>query len=499
MTGLSFRFWLRPARRQQAGDSTAQRATGGALADEPADRAGPARVRVRDRRPAAARAHYDLIVRAHRVVLPDGERMAAVAVAGRQVAAILRYPEGSADREVRLAADEVLLPGLVDTHVHVNEPGRTDWEGFASATRGAAAGGVTTIVDMPLNSDPPTLDAATLGAKRAAARAAGCHVDVGFWGGAVPSNLGRLGDLFDAGVLGVKCFLADSGIADFPPLDETELTEALREVAELNGPLLVHAEDAAVLGAAPPPRGRSYTTFLASRPAEAEDRAIERLAALGAVTGARVHVVHLSSASALPVLADARRDGVRITAETCPHYLTIAAEEIPDGATEYKSCPPIRGGGNRDALWKALADGLVDTLVSDHSPCAPALKSLDTGDFGTAWGGVSSLQLGLPVVWTAARDRGYTLGDVARWMSTGPAAFAGLAPKGRIAPGADADFCVFAADEQWQVEPAMLHHRHRVTPYAGRQLAGRVRATWLGGAPVDAETPRGRLLSRTGS
>jgi allantoinase len=439
-----------------------------------------------------------LVFRGRRVVLADGERPAAVAVGNGRILAILSVgtPVPGAT-EVVLGDDEVLLPGLVDTHVHVNEPGRTGWEGFATATRAAAAGGVTTIVDMPLNSDPPTIDPTALDAKVAAARAARCHVDVGFWGGAVPANMGRLAELLDAGVLGVKCFLVDSGVPEFPPLDDIELASVLREVAAVDGLLLAHAEDPAILAAAPRPHGRSYHDFLASRPAEAEDQAVARLVTLAAVTGARVHVVHLSSASALPLLADARRDGVRITAETCPHYVSFAAEDIPDGATQFKCCPPIRDAANRDALWKGLADGLIDLVVSDHCPCPAALKSLTTGDFGTAWGGISSLQLGLPVVWTAAKDRGHGLADVAHWMATAPAGLAGLPSKGRITVGADADFCVFAPEDTWLIEPAALHHRHPLTPYDGRLVTGRVHATWLRGQRVSDSRPAGRLLTGT--
>ncbi len=439
-----------------------------------------------------------LVIRGRRVVLPDGERPAAVAIGDGRIAAVLSAGApvpGVA--EVVLGDDEVLLPGLVDTHVHVNEPGRSGWEGFTTATRAASAGGVTTIVDMPLNSDPPTIDPAALDLKRAAARAAGCYVDVGFWGGAVPTNVGRLAELLDAGALGVKCFLVDSGIPEFPPLDDLEVASVLREIAAAGGVLLAHAEDPAVLAAAPQPRGRSYHDFLASRPAEAEDQAIARLVTLAAVTGARVHVVHLSSASALPLLADARRDGVRITAETCPHYLSFAAEDIPDGATQYKCCPPIRDAANRDGLWKGLGDGLIDLIVSDHCPCPAALKSLASGDFGTAWGGISSLQLGLPVVWTIAKDRGHRLADVAHWMATAPAGLAGLPSKGRITAGADADFCVFAPEEAWLIEPATLHHRHPLTPYTGRLVTGRVRATWLRGERINDSRPTGRLLSGT--
>ncbi len=439
-----------------------------------------------------------LVIRGRRVVLSDGERPATVAVGNGRILAILSVgtPVPGAT-EVVLGDDEVLLPGLVDTHVHVNEPGRTGWEGFATATRAAAAGGVTTIVDMPLNSDPPTIDPAALDAKLAAARAADCHVDVGFWGGAVPANVGRLADLLDAGVLGVKCFLVDSGVPEFPPLDDIELASVLRELAAVDGLLLAHAEDPAVLAAAPRPEGRSYHDFLTSRPAEAEDQAVARLVTLAAVTGARVHVVHLSSASALPLLADARRDGVRITAETCPHYVSLAAEDIPDGATQFKCCPPIRDAANRDALWKGLADGLIDLVVSDHCPCPAALKSLATGDFGTAWGGISSLQLGLPVVWTAAKDRGHGLADVAHWMATAPAGLAGLPSKGRITVGADADFCVFAPEETWLIVPAALHHRHPLTPYNGRLVTGRVRGTWLRGQRISDSRPAGRLLTGT--
>jgi allantoinase len=322
-------------------------------------------------------------------------------------------------------------------------------------------------------------------------------VDVGFWGGAVPTNVGRLSELLDAGALGVKCFLVDSGIPEFPPLDDLEVASVLREIAAVDGVLLAHAEDPAVLAAAPQPRGRSYQDFLASRPAEAEDQAIARLVTLAAVTGARVHVVHLSSASALPLLADARRDGVRITAETCPHYLSLAAEDIPDGATQYKCCPPIRDAANRDGLWKGLADGLIDLVVSDHCPCPAALKSLASGDFETAWGGISSLQLGLPVVWTVAKDRGHGLADVAHWMAAAPAGLAGLPSKGRITVGADADLCVFAPAETWLIEPAALHHRHPLTPYTGRLVTGRVRATWLRGERISDSRPTGRLLSGT--
>ena len=330
---------------------------------------------------------------------------------------------------IDLGADEVLLPGLVDTHVHINEPGRTEWEGFASATRAAAAGGVTTLIDMPLNSIPPTVDVDALEAKRACARGA-VAVDVGFWGGAVPGNLKELRGLHEAGVFGFKCFLLDSGVEEFPPLDPDELEPVLAEIAALGSLLIVHAEDAEAIDRAPAASGYRYADFLASRPRGAENLAIAWLLERARWTGARTHVLHLSSSDALPMLASARRDGVAVTVETCPHYLTFTAEAVPDGATQYKCCPPIREEANRELLWQGLADGMIDIVVSDHSPSTPELKRLDTGDFGAAWGGISSLQLGLTAIWSQARARGHTLDDVVRWMASGPAALAGLTAQG---------------------------------------------------------------------
>jgi allantoinase len=438
-----------------------------------------------------------IVLRAQRAVVDGTERPAAVLVDGERIEAVLPYDtpvDGRADvREVVLAADEVLLPGLVDTHVHVNEPGRTEWEGFASATRAAAAGGVTTIVDMPLNALPPTVDVAALELKRKAAEGQ-CAVDVGFWGGAVPGNAGELRALHDAGVFGVKCFLLDSGVAEFPPLVGEDLVAALRGVARFDGLLIVHAEDGTLVREA---SGRRYLDFVASRPRAAEDSAIAGLLALARDTGARVHVVHLSSADALPQLAAARAEGIRVTVETCPHYLALTAEEVPDGDTRFKCCPPVREADNRDVLWRGLADGVIDMVVSDHSPCTADLKQLEKGDFGAAWGGIASLQLGLPVVWTQARERGHSLADVVRWMAERPAALVGLEHKGRIAAGADADLTVFAPEETFTV--GQLHHRNPTTPYAGRELHGVVRSTWLRGEPVDlGGVPRGRLLSRGG-
>ncbi|MGI8723168.1 MAG: allantoinase AllB [Geodermatophilaceae bacterium] len=440
-------------------------------------------------------AHLDLVLRAPAAVLTDRQVGACVGVRAGRIVAITPYgDELTADRVVELGDDVVLLPGLVDTHVHVNEPGRTEWEGFATATRAAAAGGITTIIDMPLNSIPPTIDVEALAAKRAAAQGQ-CHVDVGFWGGAVPGNLGRLRPLHEAGVFGFKCFLLHSGVDEFPALDNTGMRAALAELADFDGLLIVHAEDAHSIETAPDPYGPRYVDFLASRPRGAEQAAIAAVIAGARETGGRAHVLHLADADALALLRRARTEEIRISVETCPHYLAFSAEEIPDGATQFKCCPPIREGENRDRLWNGLRTGDIDCIVSDHSPSTPALKRLDTGDFGAAWGGISSLQIALPAVWTGARQRGASLVDVVGWMAEGTAALAGLTRKGRIALGYDADFAVFAPDETFMVDPARLAHRHALTPYAGRTLSGIVRQSWVRGRQTGAE-PFGQLLTR---
>ncbi|MFI5609266.1 allantoinase AllB [Amycolatopsis sp. NPDC051903] len=438
----------------------------------------------------------DLVVRAARAVTAAGVGPATVGVDGGRIVAVEpSVVDLPADRVVELAADEVLLPGLVDTHVHVNDPGRAEWEGFETATRAAAAGGVTTIVDMPLNSLPPTVDVAALEVKRKAATGR-THVDVGFWGGAIPGNLADLRPLHEAGVFGFKCFLLHSGVDEFPPLDAEGLETAMRELATFDAQLIVHAEDSEAIDAAPDPHGEKYADFLGSRPRGAENLAITHVIESARRTGVRAHVLHLSSSDALPLIASARREGVALSVETCPHYLSFVAEEILDGATQFKCCPPIREAANRELLWQGLADGVIDTIVSDHSPCTPELKRFDTGDFGLAWGGIASLQLGLPAVWTQARRRGFTLADVVRWMAERPAAQVGMTRKGRLAVGCDADFAVFAPDEAFVVDVAKLKHRNPVSAYDQRPLAGVVRGTWLRGEPVTGAEPRGELLTR---
>jgi allantoinase len=392
-----------------------------------------------------------------------------------------------------------VLPGIVDTHVHLNEPGRTEWDGFATATRAAAVGGVTTLVDMPLNSIPPTTTREAFAAKRDAARGQ-CAVDVGFWGGVVPGNQRELAGLVADGVRGFKCFLVDSGVAEFGWVGEPDLAPAMQILAGLGVPLLVHAEVAGPIDAATAQLAgadpRHYATYLASRPPAAEEQAIALVTRLCRATHARTHIVHHSAATALPQLRAARAEGLPLTAETCPHYLHFSAEAIPDGATPFKCAPPIRSAENREQLWRALAEGVLDFVASDHSPCSPNLKAMEVGDFVAAWGGVAGLQLALPVVWTEAHRRGHTLADIARWMSAGPARLAGLTgKKGAITAGADADLVVFADAETTTVTPESVQHRHKVTPYAGETLRGAVHTTYLRGQLV-AERGRARATDQ---
>ena len=440
-------------------------------------------------------------IRSRRVVLPDGIGPAEIEIRDGKIVAI-RTDEFSTRDAVVDAGNRLVLPGLVDTHVHINEPGRSEWEGFESATRAAAAGGVTTLVDMPLNSMPPTTTVSGLETKRAAASAR-CHVDIGFWGGIVPGNSKDLEPLVRAGVPGFKCFLSPSGVDEFANVTEQELREAMPILSRLDVPLLVHAELPSRLRD-PSGDSRQYRTWLDSRPASAEAAAIDLLLDLAREFRTHVHIVHLAAPMALPAIGRARQAGVRVTVESCPHYLTFAAEDIPDGATAFKCAPPIRNGKERDALWEGLIGREIDLVATDHSPAPPAMKHLDDGDFLRAWGGIASLQLGLSAIWTGASARGLTIDRVVEWMSAAPARLARLGgSKGRIAPGHDADLVVFDPDEEWVVSGRALEHRHPVTPYEGLRLRGKVKTTILRGnivfdaGAVTAE-PRGRLLSRVG-
>ncbi|QGF25117.1 allantoinase AllB [Raineyella fluvialis] len=437
------------------------------------------------------------VVRARRAVLPEGEAAVSIAIAGETIAAIGAYDEPYDCTDVTvLADDEVLLPGLIDAHVHVNEPGRTEWEGFASVTKAAAAGGITTLVDMPLNSKPATTSVANLELKREVAKDQ-LMMDVGFWGGAIPGNVDDLEPLWNEGVFGFKCFLGDSGLEEYPYLNQEELRAAMVEIATFGGLLIAHAEDAGTLDQAPHTNGRDFMAFMRSHPASAEDAAIATVIEAVRETGCRTHILHLASASALPLIKAAKAEGLPITVETCPHYLTFDAEEVPDGATQFKCCPPLRDHANRMELWRGLADGTIDFIASDHSPSTADLKSLDTGDFGTAWGGISSVQLGLPAVWTQARQLGHSLSDVVRWMGSNPADVVGIAGKGRLAIGARADLAIVAPDDEFIVDKEALFHKNKVSPYDGRTLTGVVRATWLAGEPIDLEgRRRGRELVR---
>lgn len=416
-------------------------------------------------------------VSARRAFVGGAWRQATVRVHEGTIVSVEPFDEHA---DVTVADHEVLIPGLVDSHVHLNDPGRSSWEGFESGTAAAAAGGVTTVVDMPLNSRPVTTDPAALSAKRAAA-ADRLAVDVAYWGGAVPDNLGRLADLADAGVRGFKCFLAPSGVEDFPELDSAQLRSAMSEVAALGSVLIVHAEDPAHLRGDGARLGREHARFEASRPPISERAAVHAVIEAAEATGARAHVVHLSDAGSLPLIRAAKARGVRITAETCPHYLTLASEDIPPGATEFKCCPPIRGRRNQGALWDGVLDGTIEAIVSDHSPSTSALKRPESGDFGEAWGGISGLQTGLTTVWSAARERGIPLDVVLPLFTTGPARVAGLVGVGELTAGALAHLTVFDPDRAWTIDPLQLLHRTPVSPWEGTRVHGSVSATYVGG------------------
>ena len=441
----------------------------------------------------------------------DAVRSQRVLVDGAFIPATVRIYHGSIesidpfDAEVEGLVLEVpdtgyLLPGIVDTHVHINEPGRTEWEGFATASEAAALGGATTLIDMPLNSIPPTTTVAHLETKRKVA-VDQIMVDVGFWGGAVPDNLADLEPLWEAGAFGFKCFLAPSGVDEFPALTPDEFRRSLAEISRFDGLMIVHAEDAGVLAAhAATAPSRAYADFLVTRPHEAEYVAIQQVLDGARETGARVHILHLASARALPLIQEAKAEGLRLTVETCPHYLVFSSDQIPPGASQFKCCPPIRDGGNREELWAALRAGIIDSVVSDHSPATAAEKGRGDGDYHQAWGGVSGLQVGFSAMAAEARRRNIRLSDVSRWMSRNTADLVGLTQKGRIEIGADADLAVYDAGVDFRIEATRLAHRNPISAYDGLRYGGRITRTIVRGNAIDVERPDhtwGAQLRRT--
>lgn len=423
-----------------------------------------------------------------RVVTPEGIRPAAILVDGERIEGVVSLDQAPGDATLNDFGGAAILPGLVDSHVHINEPGRTEWEGFETATRAAAAGGYTMLVDMPLNCLPATCTVAALNAKREAARGK-CRVNWAAWGGVVSNNQGDIESLAGAGVRGFKCFLVHPGIDGFTMVAEQQLRDALPHVARTGLPLLVHAELAGPIEGATAALAKadwkSYATYLRSRPDEAELSAIRLLLSLCREYHFRLHIVHLATDRALDDLRAARAERLPVSVETCPHYLHLTAETIADGATLCKCAPPVRSRENRERLWEGLAEGVIDLVATDHSPCPPSMKQLESGNFKTAWGGIASLSMALPVMWTEAGQRGFTLADIARWMSEGPARLAGCESRnGRIAAGYDADFVVLDSEAEFVVTTERLHHRHAVSPYLGEKLRGVVKATYLRGQAV---------------
>ncbi|MEK6565837.1 MAG: allantoinase AllB [Bacteroidota bacterium] len=443
----------------------------------------------------------DLVIQSERVVTSRGIRKAAVVIRQGKVADIRAYGK-TPGKPLLDFGKLVVMPGLVDTHVHINEPGRAGWEGFETATKAAAAGGITTLVDMPLNSSPVITTVKDFRAKIHASKGK-LWVDCGFYGGLIPGNTNELKPLMDAGVLGVKAFLVHSGIDEFPNATEADLHSGMPVIAKAKIPLLVHCE---LSGANPQlaiRNPKSYHDYLATRPREWEQGAIQLMIRLCKEYKCRTHIVHLSSADAVPTLKKARKQKLPLTVETCPHYLFFSAEEIPDADTRFKCAPPIRESENRDRLWRALKDGVIDFIVSDHSPSPPELKMLKEGDFQKAWGGIASLQLGLSIVWTEARKRGFSVEDIARWMCGKPAELVGLkGRKGSLRIGSDADIVVWDPEASFVVEVQSIFHRHKVTPYLGRTLFGKVFRTFLSGQTVfengrHVDGPHGSIILRS--
>ncbi|GAA4746439.1 allantoinase AllB [Flavisolibacter ginsenosidimutans] len=424
----------------------------------------------------------EFILHSKRVITPNGEAEAFVWVKDSVIKNVNKNrPEAAI--EMLECGNDVVMSGVIDPHVHINEPGRTEWEGFDTATKAAIAGGVTTLVDMPLNSSPVTTTAKAFEDKIEAARK-NLHTNCGFWGGIVPSNEKEIEPLIEKGVLGFKAFLTHSGIDDFPNVTEYDLRKAMPIIAKHNLPLLVHCELTDDRGGMTRDR-RSYKEYVASRPKQWEDDAIALMIRLCEEFNCRTHIVHLSSADSIEQIKKAKEKRLPLTVETAQHYLFFCAEEIADGATAFKCAPPIRERENNEQLWGALKEGVIDFVATDHSPATPELKELQSGDFTKAWGGIASIQFALPVLWTAAKQRGITPNDICRWLSSNPAKLIGQQTrKGEIAEGYDADLIVWNPEESFVVTEDIIHHKHKVTPYLGRELFGVVKQTYLNGTMV---------------
>lgn len=421
-------------------------------------------------------------VKSRRVLTPSGIKEAIVVIKNGLIADLL--DSAQPDLITEDYGDLIIMPGLVDTHVHINEPGRTEWEGFETATKSAAAGGITMLVDMPLNSSPVTVNISALNDKIEASKNK-LYTDCGFYGGVTPDNINELEGLIKHGVLGLKAFMIHSGIDDFPAVNEDELKKALKIISGFNIPLLVHAEVDCGFEKKTGYDKWSFESFLSTRPEEWENNAVAILIKLCREFDSHIHIVHLSSSRSLDIIREAKKEGLKLTAETCPHYLYFSSEEIPKGDTRYKCTPPIRDSANREKLWSAVKEDVIDFIVSDHSPCDPALKCTEEGDFEKAWGGISGLQLGISIIWTEAVKRGFTIEDVSRLMSTKPSAFIGLdKKKGRIEKGFDADLIVFDPLKKFTVKGNELFHRHKLTPYEGREFSGVVEAAYLRGKKI---------------
>ena len=439
----------------------------------------------------------DFAIASQKVLTLEGEKPAAILIKGEKildVVSIENIPENCPTEDM---GNNMIMPGLVDAHVHINEPGRTDWEGFETATKAAAAGGITTIVDMPLNCIPVTTTVDALNQKIIATKDQ-LWIDCGFYGGLIPDNIQDLESLADAGVLGFKAFLSPSGIDEFPNISEKHLREALHILAKKGIPVLVHAE--LENGATSSEENKTYKYFQESRPKSWENNAIKLLIQLCREFNVHIHIVHLSSADILPEIAQTRKDGFPLTVETCPHYLHFSSERISDGDTRFKCAPPIWNGENRENLWAGLEEGIINFITSDHSPCTPELKNLEAGNFEKAWGGISSIQFALPVIWTECKQRGYSLEQLINWMSNQPAKFIGKdQQKGQISPGFDADLVCWNPDKKYIIKKEAIHHKNKLTPYEGESLYGVVNATFLRGQKVYENgqflgNPKGKII-----